>query len=98
VTTTVLAQVLQVLKLMIKIGEQPLDTGQKINADLAQLKAPRRPVEQPYAQFFFQLSNGLAYRRLRYAERPRGRAKAAGLDHRYESSQLAEIEIYCHQL
>ena len=96
VTATMLAQIAQVLELMIEIGQQALDAGQEIRADLAELNAARGAVEQPHLQFILQLPDSLAQRGLRHAERPCRTAEAAGLHDRDESSQLPQVHIYHH--
>jgi hypothetical protein len=94
--TAMLAQIAQILNLVIEIREQTLDPGQEFGADLAELNAPRRAVQQPDLQFVLKLADGLAEGGLGDAEFPRGPAEAAGLNHFDEGAELPKIDIHKH--
>ena len=56
-TATVLSQVTQVLKLVVEIRQEPLDSRQEFRAYLTKLQATCGSVEQSHIQFVLQLPN-----------------------------------------
>jgi hypothetical protein len=94
--TAMLAQVAQILDLVIEIREQTLDPRQKFDSDLAELNAARRPIQQPDLQLILELANGLAEGGLRHAKFPRGPAEAASLNHLDEGAELPKVDIHKH--